>query len=97
FITMSEMGELYKLAEDIVLQNYDMTGQHWKTVAIREDRRLGRDSRTLQTFAEDVEAKVNQLTVKKSSTDKQQTTSVSSSSHTVAAEPIAPASPHNPS
>ena len=100
---MSEMGELYKLSEQIVLQKYTLEkdgqgrSQYWKVAAIEEDRRLNRDTSILQEFVNDVEKTVDRLTVKTPITHKASTVTHSQQPHTVAAEPIAPASPHNPS
>jgi hypothetical protein len=99
---MSELGDKYRLAEQIVLQRYSLENdkdghsQKWRVTAIEEDRRLGRDSHILQQFAEDVEKTVDQLTDttviitrKQSSTNN--TVIHSKAPHTVvakAAEPI---------
>ena len=98
------MGELYKLSEQIVLQKYTLEkdgqgrSQYWKVAAIEEDRRLNRDTSILQEFVNDVEKTVDRLTVKTPITHKASTmVTHSQQPHTVAAEPIAPASPHNPS
>jgi hypothetical protein len=101
---MSELGDRYRLAEQIVLQKYSLEkdeqgrSQHWKVAAIEEDRRLNHDSRVLQEFVKDIEKTVDRLTIKKSTVHKSSTmVTHSQQPHTVAAEPIAPASPHNPS
>ena len=100
---MSELGELYRLSEQIVLQRYSLEkdehgrSQHWKVAAIEEDRRLGRDSRILQQFVKDIEATIDKLTVKKPITHTTSSKTVIHEPHTVAAEPISPASNHHPS
>jgi hypothetical protein len=101
---MSELGEIYRLSGQIVLQKYSLEkdehgrSQFWKVAAIEEDRKASRDSRILQKFVKDIEQTVDKLTVKKSTIRKtSMMVSHSQQPHTVAAEPIAPASPHNPS
>ena len=101
---MSELGELYRLSEQIVLQRYTLEkdaqgrSQFWKVAAIEEDRRLGRDTHILQEFVKDIEATVDKLTVKKPIIHKSSSmVEHLPQPHTVAAEPISPASPHNPS
>jgi len=104
---MSELGERYKLAEQIVLQRYSLEkdeqgrSQHWKVAAIEEDRRLNHDSHVLQSFVEDVESTVDRLTIKTPITHNAHkfssvniTVNHVSQSHTVAAEPLSPAKPH---
>jgi hypothetical protein len=101
---MSELGDRYRLAEQIVLQKYSLEkdeqgrSQYWKVVAIEEDRRLNHDSHVLQSFVEDVEKTVDRLTVKTPITHKSSSVSTTvnhvSQSHTVAAEPLIPAKPH---
>jgi hypothetical protein len=94
---MTELAELYQTAENLVIQQYatkpDKGGrsQFWRVKAILEDRKAGRDSRTLQTLAEDVDAMVTDLLTKKSNI----IYSSSLSSAPVASfEPVAPARPH---
>ena len=101
---MSELGELYRLSEQIVLQRYSLEkdehgrSQHWKVAAIEEDRRLNRDTSILQEFINDVEKTVDRLTVKTPITHKSSSVSTTvnhvSQSHTVADEPLIPAKPH---
>lgn len=101
---MSELGDRYRLAEQIVLQKYSLEkdeqgrSQYWKIAAIEEDRRLKRNSHILQSFVEDIEATVDRLTIKTSIINKSPSASTTinhvSQSHTVAAEPLTPAKPH---
>jgi hypothetical protein len=105
---MSELGDRYRLAEQIVLQKYSLEkdeqgrSQYWKVAAIEEDRRLKHDSHILQSFVEDVEATVDRLTIKTPIVSHKSplvaTTIVNhvSQSHTVAAEPLSPVKPHPP-
>jgi len=99
---MSELGDRYRLAEQIVLQKYSLEkdargcSQFWKVAAIEEDRRLKRDSHILQQFAEDVEATVDRLTVKTPTIHKSLSVIHNHVSHSpiVAAEPLSPVKPH---
>ena len=98
---MSELGELYRLSEQIVLQKYSLEkdeqgpSQHWKVATIEEDRKTGRDSRILQEFVKDIEVTVDNLTVKKSTIHTTFSKMVVHEPNTVAAEPLTPAKPHH--
>ena len=102
------MGEIYHLSEQIILQKYALEkdeqgrSQFWKIAAIEEDRRSGRDTRLLQEFVNDIEVTVDKLTIKKKPVIHTASKMVvhEPQPHTIAAEPIAPASSHgdtNPS
>jgi hypothetical protein len=66
-IPMSELGERYKKATEMVFHDYETVkdnrglSQRWKIAAIEEDRKSGNDSSILIAFVKDVESKVNAL------------------------------------
>lgn len=95
---MSELAEVYQAAENIVIQRYatkpDVQGksQFWRVKAILEDRKSGNlDSRTLQIFAEDVDAMVTELLTQKSNIIY---STMNSSVPVASFEDVKPATPH---
>ena len=64
---MSELGDLYKQAEEMVLQVYETKpgsnglSQSWKIAALKEDRISNRRSGIVDQFILDVEATVDRL------------------------------------
>lgn len=83
---MSELGNIYKKAHQIVLNRYatekDRQGrsQAWKVAAINEDKKVGKDTGLIKTYVDEVEATVDRL--------------LSEENKLVSAEPISPAKPH---
>ena len=95
---MTELAELYQTAENLVIQGYavkldkDGHSQFWRVKAILEDRKTGNlNSRTLQTFAEDVDAMVTDLLTQKSNIIY---STMNSSAPVTSLEPVKPARPH---
>lgn len=94
---MTELAELYQTAENLVIQQYatkpdkDGRSQFWRVKAIMEDRKAGKDSRTLQIFAEDVDAMVTDLLTQKSNIIY---STMNSSAPVASLEPVKPANPH---
>jgi hypothetical protein len=96
---MTELAEVYQAAENLVIQRYatkpdkDGRPQFWRVKAILEDRKNHNlNSRTLQTFAEDVDAMVTDLLTQKSNII--YSTMNSSSAPVASLEPVKPAKPH---